>query len=49
MQWHVIQYRFEKSFTALPDGSVRFISENIDSATLKSLTTIDAGDRVGDY
>ena len=33
----------------LADGSVRYISENIDRGTLKSLTTIDADDRIGDY
>ena len=33
----------------LADGSVRYISENIDRETLKSLTTIDADDRIGDY
>jgi hypothetical protein len=31
------------------DGSVRFISVNIDPETLKSLTTINAGERIGDY
>ncbi len=27
MQWHVTQYRFENSFTALPDGAFTLICD----------------------
>jgi hypothetical protein len=33
----------------LCDGSVRFISSNIDPLTLRALSTIDANDVVGDF
>ena len=33
----------------MADGSVRFISENIDPTLMQKLATVDGGETVGDY
>jgi Protein of unknown function (DUF1559) len=45
----VSSYHSGGAFGLLTDGSVRYLSKDIDPKVLKALTTIDAGDDVGDY
>jgi hypothetical protein len=42
-------YHVGGTHVLLADGSVRFLSQNVDGETLRALTTTSAGDRAGDF
>jgi len=45
----ISSHHYDGGHVALVDGSVRFLSKNIDPKVLKALVTMDGGERVGDF
>lgn len=45
----ISSHHYDGGHAALADGSVRFLSKNIDPKILKALVTMDGGESVGDF